>query len=62
MRVLKCDLCKRQIPKNREIDVGIGFSSIDLCIQCAAPIVRFVKRHKLASAKELAELQTAAVK
>jgi hypothetical protein len=46
MRILKCDLCKKEI-KKEPIVAGVGFfPQIELCEKCGAPILKFLKKHK----------------
>jgi rRNA maturation endonuclease Nob1 len=46
MRILKCDLCKKEI-KKEPIIAGVGFfPQVELCEKCGAPILRFLKKHK----------------
>ena len=52
MWVTKCDLCKKKI-KDKPITAGVGFfSKAELCEKCGAPILRFLKRHKLTESKK----------
>ena len=47
MRLIKCDLCKKEI-KNKPIVAGVGvFADAELCQDCGSPILKFLKKHKL---------------
>ena len=46
MRIIKCDICKKQI-EGEPIVVGVGiFPRFELCEKCGAPILKFMKKHK----------------
>ena len=47
MRIIKCDLCKKDV-KNKPVIAGIGmFDQVELCEKCGAPILKFLKKHKI---------------
>lgn len=46
MRILKYDLCKKNI-KDEPITAGVGFfSKAELCEKCGKPIKNFLEKHK----------------
>ncbi len=46
MRIIKCDLCKKQI-NGKPITAGLGFfPMVEFCEKCGAPILKFLKKHK----------------
>lgn len=46
MRLIKCDLCKKEI-KEEPITAGTGFfPKAELCQECGSPILKFLKKHK----------------
>ncbi|MBU3964662.1 hypothetical protein KJ562_03020 [Patescibacteria group bacterium] len=46
MRIIKCDICKKQI-KGTPVTAGVGFFRIvELCEKCGAPILKFLEKHK----------------
>jgi len=58
MKVTKCDLCKREI-KGEPVTAGIGFfQRVELCEKCGAPILRFLRKHKLIDPEELHKLHS----
>lgn len=53
MRVIKCDLCKKNI-KGEPITAGVGiFPQVELCEKCGSSILNFLKKHKLIKSKEI---------
>lgn len=46
MRVLKCDLCKKNI-KDKPVTAGLGYYSVEMCEKCGAPIIAFLEKNKL---------------
>ena len=51
MHITKCDICKKQI-KEEPIIVGANYwEKKELCEKCGAPILRFLKKHKLIKRK-----------
>ncbi len=53
MRITKCDLCKKRI-KNEPITAGIGFfPKVELCEKCGSPILKFLKKHKFITSKNI---------
>ena len=52
MRVIKCDLCKKKI-KGEPVTAGIGFfPKIELCEKCGAPILKFLRKHRVFKKKQ----------
>ncbi len=52
MRLIKCDLCEKEI-KGKPITAGVGiFPSVELCKKCGAPILRFLKQHKFIKSED----------
>lgn len=54
MQITKCDKCKR-VTKERpvRIDASAFASFVELCVDCAEPVMRFIKRNKLISEEDL---------
>ena len=53
MRVLKCDLCKKNI-KDKPITAGFDFLvRVDLCEKCGKSIKNFLKKHKFIKKEKL---------
>jgi len=47
MFISKCDVCKKEIKKDR-IDVRFSsFGSAEFCDKCGLPILKFLKKNKL---------------
>lgn len=50
MRIIKCDLCRKQI-KQKELEIAVTiahpFSSQSFCEICGKDIIKFLKRHDL---------------
>jgi len=47
MIITKCDFCKKKI-KDKPITAGLGFfPKVELCEKCGAPILKFLKKHKI---------------
>ncbi len=52
MRIVKCDLCRKEI-KEKPITAGIGYlSDVELCEKCGRPIKNFLKKHKFIETKK----------
>lgn len=52
MHVTKCDKCKKEIEdRERRIIAGIGWSTVELCEKCGAPIASFLENLKLLEKK-----------
>ena len=46
MRVIKCDLCKKNI-KGEAVTAGVGFfPKAELCEKCGKPILKFLRRYR----------------
>ncbi len=46
MRVIKCDLCKKEI-KGRTIHASLDYlNNAELCEKCGLPILKFLKKNK----------------
>lgn len=54
MLVTKCDSCKKLIKDDKSIIAGIGFSRVELCEKCGAPISKFLEKNKLIELKTYA--------
>ncbi|MFH1656522.1 MAG: hypothetical protein ABH956_01975 [Candidatus Nealsonbacteria bacterium] len=53
MRVIKCDLCKKNI-KNQPVTAGIGyFTKAELCDKCGSPILNFLKKYEFMKKEEI---------
>lgn len=47
MMINKCDLCKKEVEKE-VVTAGFGYwGRVELCHECGAPIIKFLKRKKL---------------
>lgn len=49
MNVRKCDFCEKEISERRVI-AGTDYilrPAVELCYECGAPILDFLKKHKL---------------
>jgi len=46
MRVIKCDLCKKNL-KGEPVTAGLGFlPRAELCEKCGKPILTFLRKYK----------------
>jgi|GEM_PF-4849445 len=63
MLVHKCDSCKKTIPEGApKIDVRTSWEWSSLCMTCGVPIMNFLRKAKLISAKTLVELKSRTAK
>jgi len=47
MWIIQCDLCRKQIDRASTVRIELDFAKkAELCTDCAAPILRFLKKHK----------------
>jgi len=52
MRVIKCDLCKKNI-QGKPVTAGVGLlSGVELCGKCGKPILIFLRKHKFIEKSE----------
>lgn len=47
MLVHKCDLCKKEITKEKELHISHNWQSVDLCKQCSKPILRILSSKQI---------------
>jgi hypothetical protein len=50
MDIKKCDLCKKRISYRQRVIAGTNYGlrpAIELCYKCGAPILEFLKKHKV---------------
>jgi len=48
MRVNKCDLCQKEIKTPIVASIGLLCSTgLEMCEDCGAPILRFLRKHKV---------------
>ncbi|MEK7124480.1 MAG: hypothetical protein AAB877_02235 [Patescibacteria group bacterium] len=48
MNVTRCDICKKEVNDKKYVSAGVGwFPKIEACYDCGAPIVKFLKKHKI---------------
>lgn len=53
MKIIKCDLCKREIDSEPITILGLTpLSRIELCQECAKPIIEFLKKEELIEAEK----------
>jgi len=47
MRISKCDVCKKEVKRGKSIDISMGLNFYEFCSDCAAPVFKFLVKHKL---------------
>ncbi len=48
MNITKCDICKKEVKDKKYVSAGVGwFPKIEACYECGAPIVEFLRKHKI---------------
>lgn len=46
MRIIKCDLCKKEI-KEKSVNIRFNFyENVEFCEHCALPVLKFLKKNK----------------
>ncbi len=57
MFITKCDICKKEIDHTNKVDVRFAWTKkVDLCEECASPILKFLQKNKFLDKKEIKKL------
>lgn len=56
MLILKCDLCKKEISHDKDVDIRFAWTKkVELCEKCASPVLKFLQKNKFLNKKEIKE-------
>ncbi|KKQ22151.1 MAG: hypothetical protein US35_C0013G0024 [Parcubacteria group bacterium GW2011_GWA2_37_10] len=57
MLILKCDLCKKELSRDKDVDIRFAWTKkVDLCEDCASPVLQFLQKNKFLDKKEIKKL------